>query len=78
MKNIVFYVHRTGLLGYFVEPICSYLSNEYNITILHLDKKNNYHSNDFNLFNKIDISDYSITDIRELLKRLSPVAVINL
>jgi len=78
MDTIVFYVHRTGLLNYFLSPICDYLSKDYKITVLHLDKKNGYHSDEFETFNKVDISDFSITQIKNLLADISPKAVITL
>ena len=56
--RLVFYVHRTGLLSYFVIPICEYLLSNYHITILHLDKRNGYHyaSQAPSFFELIDLS----------------------
>ena len=76
MKNIVFYVHRTGLLGYFVNPICSFLKDKYDITVLHLDKRNGYSSHGNGDYKTIDLSDYSIYKIQQTLKNLAPKAVI--
>ena len=76
MKNIVFYVHRTGLLGYFVNPICSFLKDKYDITVLHLDKRNGYLSHGNGDYKTIDLSDYSIDKIQQTLKNLAPKAVI--
>lgn len=76
MEDIVFYIHRTGLLGYFVNPICSFLKNKYRITVLHLDKRNGYSSKRNEDYRSIDISDYSIESIRQTLREINPKAVI--
>lgn len=78
MNNIVFYVHRTGLLGYFINPICSFLSEGYKITILHLDKKNgyNYAPSDSSLYDTIDITGINMKEVEQLLTRLNPKAII--
>lgn len=76
MKNIVFYVHRTGLLGYFVNPICSFLKEKYDITVFHLDKRNGFSSHGNGDYKTIDISDYSVSKIQQTLKDLVPEAVI--
>lgn len=76
MKNIVFYVHRTGLLGYFVNPICSFLKEKYDITVFHLDKRNGYSSHGNGDYKTIDLSDYSIEEIQQTFNKLAPEAVI--
>lgn len=76
MKKIVFYVHRTGLLGYFVNPICSFLKEKYDITVFHLDKRNGYSSHGNGDYKTIDLSDFSIDEIQQTLKELAPNAVI--
>lgn len=76
MKNIVFYVHRTGFLGYFVNPICSFLKEKYDITVFHLDKRNGFSSHGNGDYQTIDLSDYSIDEIQQTLKKLAPEAVI--
>lgn len=76
MRNIIFYVHRTGLLGYFVNPICSFLKEKYQITILHLDKRNGYTSQGDESYNMIDLSDYSIENIQKKIKEINPQAII--
>ena len=76
MKNIVFYVHRTGLLGYFVNPICSFLKEKYDITVFHLDKRNGYSSHGNGDYKTIDLTDYSVDEIQQTLKKLAPEAVI--
>lgn len=76
MKDIVFYIHRTGLLGYFVNPLCSFLKDKYRITVLHLDKCNGYSSRKSGDYKSIDISDYSIERIRQTLKEINPKVVI--
>lgn len=80
MKNIFFYVHRTGLLSYFVNPMCSVLSKDFKITILHLDKKNGYSyaANMSPLYNTIDLSSKSIGEIEMLFKELKPIAFVSL
>jgi len=77
-ENIVFYVHMTGLLGYFIDPICEYLSKNKNITILHLNKRHNFHyfPQDNRLYEFVDISDYSISEIKNKLQETHPQAVI--
>lgn len=74
MDNIVFYVHRTGLLGYFINPICYFLSKDYKITILHLDKRNgyNYAPSYSPLYDTIDISKLNMLEIEQLLIKLNP------
>lgn len=76
MDNIVFYIHRTGLLSYFVNPLCSFLKNKYRITVLHLDKRNGYASQGSGDYRTADISDYSVKEIRLTLLDLNPKAVI--
>lgn len=76
MKNIVFYVHRTGLLGYFVNPICSFLKDKYQITVLHLDKRNGYSSYGNGDYRMIDLSNYSVEETQQTLKAINPEAVI--
>ena len=76
MKNIVFYVHRTGLLSYYVNPICSFLKEKYDITVFHLDKRNGFSSHGNGDYKTIDLSDYSIEKIQQTLKKLEPKAVI--
>lgn len=80
MQTIVFYVHRTGLLNYFVNPICSYLSKNYKITILHLDKRNGYQYAPIKspLYDTVDLSEMSIADIERMLADINPVAFISL
>lgn len=79
MNNIVFYIHRTGLLGYFINPICEFLSKRYNITILHLDKCNGYTfaPKESPLYQLIDISDKSVNEIVGILSDLRPKAFIS-
>ena len=76
MKNIVFYVHRTGLLGYFVNPICSFLKEKYDITVFHLDKRNGFSSHGNGDYKTVDLSDFSVDEIQQTLKKLAPEAVI--
>lgn len=80
MKNIFFYVHRTGLLGYFINPICSILSKDFKITILHLDKRNGYSyaAKTTPLYNTVDLSKKSIAEIEMLFKDLKPIVFISL
>lgn len=80
MENIVFYVHRTGLLSYFVNPICEFLKDKYKITILHIDKKNHYSyaPSCSPLYSTIDLSDKSLTEIQQLLTALRPKAFVSL
>lgn len=76
MKNIVFYVHRTGLLGYFVNPICSFLKEKYDITVFHLDKRNGFSSHGNGDYKTVDLSDFSVDEIQQTLKKLAPEVVI--
>lgn len=78
MRNIIFYIHRTGLLNYFVNPICSFLKDKYQITVFHLNKRNGFSSRGNGDYQTIDISDYSIEEIQQTLKNLNPKAVIML
>lgn len=80
MNHIVFYVHRTGLLSYFINPICAYLSKDYEIIILHVDKKNgyNYAPKDSVLYRLIDLSDKNVWEIQKLISELQPKAFISL
>lgn len=79
-ENIIFYIHRTGLLGYFVNPICEYLSERYSITILHLDKRNgyNYAPEESVLYDLVDLSDKNVQEIQKLISELQPKAFISL
>ena len=72
MENIVFYVHRTGLLSYFINPICQFLCNKFKITILHLDKRNGYDyaSKHSLLYQTVDLSDMSMKQVMNLLKEV--------
>lgn len=78
MKNIIFYIHRTGLMSYFINPICRFLYKDYHITIFHLDKKNGfaYAPKESDLYDLYDLSDKSASDIQKLLKQKNPSAVI--
>lgn len=80
MENIVFYVHRTGLLSYFLNPICSFLCQKYKIYIFHIDKRNGYSyaSGSTHFFETIDISDKSINEINSILCELKPKAFVSL
>ncbi len=80
MENIVFYIHRTGLLSYYINPICEYLSKNYRIIVLHLDKCNGYHyaPEKSSLYDTIDLSGKSAKSIECLLKELKPKALVNL
>lgn len=80
MDNIIFYVHRTGLLHYFVDPICSFLYKEYNIYIFHLDKKNGYSyaPQTSSLYTTIDLSDKTISEIEDLFEKINPTVCISL
>lgn len=78
MKTIVFYVHRTGLLSYFINPICEFLSKDYRIVILHVDKKNGYSyaPKESELYRLYDLSDMNVKGIMKLLGEINPSAVI--
>lgn len=78
-EKIVFYIHRTGLLGYYINPICDYLSRQYDIIILHLDKCNGYTfaPKESPLYQLRDISDLNIKEIRELIKEINPQVFIS-
>ncbi|MCL2074014.1 MAG: alpha-2,8-polysialyltransferase family protein [Marinilabiliaceae bacterium] len=76
MKEVVIYVHSTSLWSYFVEPLYNFISKEFNITILNLDKKTKCKSNYNKSYNIIDISDYSIKQIQKFLTNINPIAVI--
>lgn len=79
MKYIVFYVHRTGLLSYFFDPICSFLSKDYKIIILHLNKRNGYQFEPVSspLYETIDLSDMSIAKVKKMLVEINPVVFIS-
>ena len=76
MKNLFFYIHKTGLLEYFINPICQFLSKKYKITILHLNKKNGYPDKHYDGFEMIDISDYNYTQTKKLFLQKQPAAII--
>lgn len=76
MKSLFFYIHKTALLDYFIKPICSFLPEEYKITILHLNKKNGYPDKHYDEFDMIDLSSYSYDRTKELFIKEKPVAII--
>lgn len=72
MRKIFFYIHKTGILDYFINPICKFLTEKYDITILHLNKRNGFPDKKYDNLHLIDISDYSSQQIIQLLQENSP------
>ena len=76
MRNIYFYIHKTGIIDYFIYPICKFLLKEYNITILHLNKKNGFANKEYAHIHQIDISDYNTRQILDLFHKDKPIAFV--
>lgn len=76
MKNLFFYIHQTSLIDYYIKPICHFLSQNYKITILHLNKKNKRQNKQYTEFEMIDISDYGVVRIKKLFTQYAPAAII--
>ena len=76
MDTIAFYVHETGLLKYFIEPICSFLFYNYKIIVFHLGKRDSKTPLRSAYYELIDVGDISVKEIGALIEKHNPKAVV--